>query len=79
MAALVKYIQANHQIDNSQVERLKLAIQAEFKKKQEPTHIGQDLFVRLAEPILKVPNLVETNLYKQLFEALTEIIGQGND
>ena len=74
MTAAIKYMQSNHSIELGQLERLRAAIQAEFKKKKEPTHIGADLFTKLAEPLLKVPDLVETQLYKYLLEGLTEVI-----
>ena len=79
MTSAIKYMQNNHSIELGQLERLRTAIQSEFKKKKEPTHISADLFTKLAEPLLKVPDLVETQLYKYLLEGLTEIITSGGE
>ena len=57
MQKVIKYMNDNHAIEPLQVERLKNAIQAEYKNRQEPSHISADQLIRLGEPILKVPQL----------------------
>lgn len=59
-------MKSNFDMDSATLEMIKPAIDAELKANKTPdlTHITEELFLKVVEPILKIPKLAETQVYK---------------
>jgi len=44
----------------------------EFNGKSEPTHVPEDVFVKIASPALKLPQLTSTRLYDKLKDCIND-------
>ena len=56
----------NYEIESFRLGKLYQEILKEFKGKSEPTHVPEDIFIRIASSALKLPQLPSTRLYDKL-------------
>ena len=68
----IKFMHQNYDIETFRLQRVYHQILHEFKGKQEPTHVPEEVFVRLAIQAFKIPNLPQTRLYDKLRLALVD-------
>ena len=63
----------NYDIETFRLQRVYQQIIQEFKGKQEPTHVPEEVFTRIAVQSFKIFNLPQTRLYEKLKLSLTDV------
>ena len=69
----IKFMHQNYDIETFRLQRVYNGIIREFKGKHDPTHVPEEVFVRLAASALKITNLPQTRLYDKLKLALRDV------
>lgn len=55
ITSCIKYMHQNYDIEWMRVNRVYQTILAEFKGKQEPTHVPETIFMQISQTLLKLP------------------------
>jgi len=66
ITSCIKFMHQNYDIEAYRLGKLYQTIIKEFRGKTEPTHVPEDIFVKVASPGLKLPQLMNTRLYDKL-------------
>lgn len=62
----------HYDIEWFRINRTYQSILQEFKGKTEPTHVSEQMFIRVASQVLKIQNLTQTRLYDKIKICLTD-------
>ena len=66
ITSCIKFMHQNYDIEPFRLNRLYHVLIKEFKGKNEPTHVPEEIFVKHASAILKLSALQNTRLYDKL-------------
>lgn len=79
ITSCIKFMHQNYDIEPFRLNRLYHTLIKEFKGKNEPTHVPEEIFLRHATSILKLPTLANTRLFEKLKACIVDPETQESD
>lgn len=79
ITSCIKYMHQNYDIEPFRLNRLYHTLIKEFKGKNEPTHVPEEIFLKHATAILKLPTLANSRLFEKLKACIVDPETQDRD
>lgn len=72
ITSCIKFVHQNYDIEPFRFNRLYHTLIKEFKGRNEPTHVPEEIFLKHATMILKLPTLANTRFFEKLRVAIID-------